>query len=155
MTRFVRRHTLVSAALVAAAATATAQSKPDFSGRWVYVSPEAAAGQEQTITQTETTLTTGHASEGGGHHATYRLDGTESRNVMASHGQEIVSVSKATWDGERLVISTSTTYPDGRRLESKHVWSLDAQQRLVIDSTETIAARPARTSRAVLTRKQQ
>lgn len=145
---------VIAAILMAAVTTASAQSKPAFSGQWVYVSPEAAAGQEQKIAQTEATLTTGHASTGGGHHATYRLDGTESRNVMASHGQEIVSISKAAWDGDRLVITSSTTYPDGRKLESKQVWSLDAQQRLVIESTEGMANRQPRSTRAVLTRKQ-
>ena len=70
-------------ALIALTAVVAAgqNSKPNFSGTWLLVAPAEAAeetpGQEETITQTETTITFGHASEGGGHRMTYRLDGQE------------------------------------------------------------------------------
>src|SRR5688572_15304102 len=78
-----------------ATAPATAQQKPNFTGTWVAVSPAEAAGEEQEVRHTATTLSTGHASEGGGHHATYKLDGSESRNELTSHGEKIVTISKA------------------------------------------------------------
>jgi hypothetical protein len=135
-----RSLSLVAVGVVAlAGAVAGAQSKPDFSGTWIIVTPAEAAGQEQQVQQTATTLTTGHASEGGGHAMTYKLDGTETRNVLTSHGEDIVSLSKAAWDGNKLVITTVTTYPDGRKLDAKQIWSLNAEGALVVEHTQAMA----------------
>ncbi len=130
-----------------------AQQKPNFSGRWVVVSPADAAGQEQVVTHDATTLTTGHASEGGGHGASYKLDGTESRNVLTSHGEPIVTLSKATWSGAQLTITSNTTYPDGRKRESKEVWSLDAEGRLVIEVNLTVSGQQPMTLKMVSVKK--
>jgi hypothetical protein len=129
----------LSAVVVIASVAASAQSKPDFSGRWVAVSPAEAAGQEQVVRHTATTLSTGHAAEGSDHGATYKLDGTESRNQTPSHGEQIVTISKAVWDGNKILITDATTYPDGRKSDSKSVWSIDGEGRLVIEHTRTIA----------------
>jgi hypothetical protein len=127
----------IAAGTLLALALPSAQEKPNFAGRWVVTSPAGDAGQEQTVTQTAATLTTGHASEGHGHRAVYKLDGTESRNALVSHGQEIVTLSRASWTGDRLTITGDTTYPDGRKWQTKAVWSLDGEGRLVIDFTES------------------
>jgi hypothetical protein len=126
-----------------------AQEKPSFAGRWVLVSPAESAGQEQIVTQDGTTLTAEHAAEGHGHKSVYRLDGTESRNVLASHGSEIVTLSKASWTSDRLTIESHTTYPDGRKLHATAVWSLDAEGRLLIELTER-GMRPSPTSTKLL-----
>ena len=132
------RHASIGAlAILLTIAVAAAQEKPNFAGRWVVMSPAADAGQEQTVTQTAATLTTGHASEGHGHRSVYKLDGTESRNVLVSHGEEIVTLSKASWSGNQLTITGDTTYPDGRKWHTKQIWSLDGEGRLIIDFTET------------------
>ncbi len=130
-----------------------AQQKPNFSGRWVTVSPTEAAGQEQVVTHDAATLTTGHASEGGGHGAVYKLDGTESRNVLTSHGEPIVTRSKAAWSGAQLTITSNTTYPDGRTRESKEVWSLDAEGRLVIEVNLTVSGQQPMTIKMVSVKK--
>ena len=108
-----------------------AQSKPDFTGTWVVVSPADAAGQEETFAQDAGTLALGHASEGGHHRRTYRLDGTETKSVLQSHGEDIVTTSRAAWEGATLVIHETTRYPDNRTLEARRTLSLDPDGQLL------------------------
>ena len=114
-----------------------AGQKPNFSGRWVIVSPKEGAGQEQIITQTDKTLTTQHAAEGPDHKMTYQLDGVERRLALPSHGSDITILAKASWDADRLVITRNSSYPNGMKTQSRDVWSLDAKGQLVVDSSET------------------
>jgi hypothetical protein len=132
-----RRALIVAVVLVLAVTVTSAQEKPNFAGRWVVTSPATDAGLEHTVTQTAATLTTGHPSSGHGHRAVYKLDGTESRNVLVSHEEEIVTLSKASWSGNHLTITADTTYPDGRKWQTRQVWSLDGEGRLVIEFTGT------------------
>ena len=107
------------------------QTKPDFTGRWVQVAPSGRAeggGSEQVVTQDATTLTTAHASEGGGHRSVYKLAG-ESRSTLG----QVEVVSKTAWDGDRLIITSTATYPGGTTRESKQVWSLGADGTLTIE----------------------
>lgn len=119
-----------------------AQTRPNFSGHWVQISPEDGAGAEQFIKHDATTLATAHDSEGGGHNVTYTLDGSEQRTTMASHDSQIVTISRATWQGNTLVITASTTYPDGRKMTGNDTWSIDAEGHLVIDLDRTLAGQP-------------
>ena len=114
-----------------------AQQKPNFSGRWVVVSPKEGAGQEQVITQTDKTLTTQHAAEGPAHKMTYQLDGVERRLALPSHGSEITILAKAWWDADRIVITSNASYPNGMKTQSREVWSLDAQGQLIVDTSDT------------------
>jgi hypothetical protein len=132
---------------------ATAQERPNFAGRWVLVSPTDSAGQEQTVTQDTAQLTTSHASEGGGHRTVYRLDGVENRTVLGSHGSDIVTLSTASWNGNRLTIASNSTYPDGRKRHTTHVWSLDGKDRLVIEFTESGSSASPRTTTLVYARR--
>ena len=110
--------------------TASGQTeKPDFSGRWVMVTPAEGAGLEQVVKQDATTLTIGPTPEG--QLVVYKLDGSENRIVMASG----VMTSKASWTGKQLTI-TSTT-PSG--LDQKQVWSIDGDGKLVIEVQNTLA----------------
>jgi hypothetical protein len=126
----------------ASAVAIGSQSKPNFSGTWVAISPAEAMGQEQRVRHTATTLSTGHDSEGGGHQETYKLDGSESRNELTSHGEPIVTLSKAGWDGDKVVITSATTYPNGNKLDSKETWSVNPEGQLVIEFTQTITGQP-------------
>jgi len=137
------------------AAVAGAQEKPNFSGTWVAISPAEAAGQEQNVRHTATTLSTGHESNGGGHGFTYKLDGSESRNELTVHDDPIVTLSKAAWDGNKVVITSATTYPDGRKLDSKETWSLDSEGRLIVEHTQTMTGQPPRSMTIVSTKKGQ
>jgi len=126
---------LVVAAAAALGLVVRAQAKPDFSGRWVQITPAAEAeggGSEQLVTQDATTLTTEHPSEGGSHRQVYKLDG-ESRSMLG----QIQIVSKASWEGQKLVITSSATYPDRQRRDSKQIWSLGTDGRLTIEFSAT------------------
>ena len=150
-----------SIAMAAAIMTAglMAQGKTNFAGKWTQFDPDPAAaaaaggggggrgrgmmaggwGTSPSITQDATTLTVEYA--GGGQNPTpqkfvIKLDGTESKN--ASRGGE--STSKATWEGAKLVITTTTPFNnpqsgEAMKIETKRELSLDASGNLVIVST--------------------
>ena len=147
------RAAATSATLLLTLVGTSAQTKPNFSGTWVFVSPAESAGQEQTIKQDATTFTTGHASEGGGHSFTYKLDGTDSPNELHSHGEQIGMAAKASWEGDQLVIVEAVAYPDGRKRDKKTTYSLDPQGQLIIEIVDHIKGKPSQTARAVLKRK--
>lgn len=129
------------------------QSRPNFSGRWVQLSPSEGAGTEQRITHEGNQLLTQHASEGDDHELNYRLDGVETRSVITSHGEEIVSKSRAVWEQQQLVITTATEYPDGRKLDTRQVWSLDAKGQLNIAVTRSMTGREPTSVTAVFAKK--
>jgi hypothetical protein len=143
--------------------SAEAQTKPDFSGKWVSADPAPAAasapagggsgrgpggggpggggrgaqpgfGPEFTVKQDAKTLTIVRGGQGGqGPQLTFNLDGTESKNTMTRDGQQIDQVSTAKWEGNTLVIVTQLTF-QGRTREQRRVLSLEGGN-LVIDQT--------------------
>jgi hypothetical protein len=134
----------ISILTVGLAQSAGAQQKPNFSGRWVITSPADSAGQEQLITQDAKTLTVEHPSESGGHKMSYQLDGVERRMAIPGKAAaDITMLAKASWDGNTIVVFTDISYPNGMKTQSKDVWSIDAQGRLVIDTTERGPTGPA------------
>ncbi len=144
---------IVVVALLLSAA-ASAQQKPNFSGRWAIVSPAAGVGQEQIVTQDDKTLSVEQVSATGGRKMIYQLDGLERRQVISSRGTDITVMSKAVWDGDRIVITTNTVYPNGMKTQGKDVWSFDAQGRLVIDSSETGPTGPGPGFKVIFVKKQ-
>jgi hypothetical protein len=131
--------------LLLLAGSLTARQRPDFTGTWVATSPAEAAGRVQTIKQTETMLTHGHDSSGGGHSFTYKFDGSESRFVI--HGT--TTIATASWDNDKLVIVERANYHDGRVRNAKFVWSINAQGERVVDFTEQFNGQPAKTMRII------
>jgi hypothetical protein len=130
------RLVLTAVLAMAISGSVLGQERPNFSGRWVPLTQPDGSGQ--LVTHDATTLSTLHGSEGADHGATYKLDGSENRNVIPSHGSQIVSVSKAEWVGSTLRITEISTYPDGREMQSTRLWWLDAQGRLIVEFTATI-----------------
>jgi hypothetical protein len=131
------------------------QVRPDFSGRWMPVSPPEIAGdarQAVTITQTATTLTMSHPSEGGSHSITYNLDGSERRTTLDVHGR-IDIVASAKWEGARLVLREvrSGTH-DEKSTDVRYVMWLDDQGQLVFDLTEPAPDGKPRTTKAIFRR---
>jgi hypothetical protein len=150
-----------------------AQAKPDFAGTWIEATPilqdaEKRLQREEVlysrglihqavlegtqltlkqlrnaatlvVTHTATTITTRQGSSGDGPAATCHLDGSESRNTVGA----VVTIAKSAWEGERLVIAETTTYPDGRTAQGKRVWSLDQQGQLVVETGETTSKQVA------------
>ena len=125
-----------------------AQSKPSFAGKWTPAAdPDSAGrgrgrlGQDFTVTQSDKTLTTATDDpQRADLNATYQLDGSESRNPVTVNGQTIQLISKARWEGSKLVIVTTTNFGGGPS-ESIQTWSLDASGNLIIEMTSTIGAR--------------
>ena len=74
----------------------------------------------------------------------YNLDGSESKNPLTMQGNTIERVSKAKWDGAKLVITTTTNF-QGTPIETTQTWSLDASGGLVIESTSNIGGNPTNT----------
>ena len=130
------RDVLIVAAVVAAAGAVfaqTAQSKPNFSGRWV-PSPKVDGASEMEIKQDATTISIGHEMGEGHdpHRNVYKLDGSETKQPNPAH-PEITDVSKASWDGNRLVIVN--TFPTG--VQQTIVLWLDQAGLLVTEVTLT------------------
>ena len=140
-----------------------AQAKPDFSGKWVMdpasapapAAPPAGApaggggggrgggrggggggagfGQEFTAKQDAKMLTTERVQGDATVTAMYNLDGSESKNTVAGRGGQQEQVSKATWDGSKLVIVT-TINAGGTNVEQRRVLSMEGGN-LVIEQT--------------------
>ena len=131
-----------------------AQSKPDFSGRWVMVDPPPAAGNagagrgagrgggrgagfqpgfgpEITVKQDATTLTITRGGQTSP--LTYKLDGSESKNSVTRDGQQQEQIATATWDGNKLVIATQVRF-QGNTREQRRVLVMEGGS-LVIDQT--------------------
>ena len=133
------RSALTTIPMVVFVTVVAAQPKPNFSGHWIPIDVDASSGGEQFVEHDATTLTVSHSSGHGGHRSVYHLDGSERRNVLAPHpGEQIVSLSRASWKDGRLTIATTTNYWDGRRSQQEQVWSFDAEGRLVIEFVRSV-----------------
>ena len=143
------------ALMVFASATAFAQSKTNFAGKWTLVpDPNAAAaggggrgrgmgaglGQEFTAEQNDKTLTVTTTTQMGTTKAVYNLDGTESKNPITFNDQTIERVSKVKWDGAKLVITTTSNF-GGTPRESTQTWSLEGGN-LIVESTSNFTGTP-------------
>jgi hypothetical protein len=141
-----RRNALILGALslVFAATTATAQDKPNFAGSWtLVVDPNAPApgrggggglGQAATITQDAKMLTITRTTQNGEIKIVYNLDGSESKNMMMGRGGQTEQVSKATWEGNTLVVTTNFTQGEAAVTRTQK-FSLDASGQLVVATT--------------------
>src|SRR5688572_32112225 len=141
-----RRNFLIVAVVLmfGAAASLAAQAKPDFSGKWVMDPASAPAapagggggggrgggggggrggfGNEFTIAQNAKTLTLTRMQGDQTVTTVYNLDGSESKNTVQGRGGATEQVSKAMWDGAKLVVTT-TIDAGGNTIEQKRVRS--------------------------------
>ena len=113
---------LVYVGLLTASAETRTTMAVDFSGRWVLVSATPSRpgyeqfwlGTEATITQTPSSLSVRRLTPLPQRDARFALDGDESQNEYVVNGQRLIRNSRATWNGNTLLISTDTTLPDGQ-----------------------------------------
>lgn len=132
--------------MVLAAVSSIAQSRPSFAGKWTYVpGPNAAPasrgrlGQDFTVSQDDKTLTTTSDNpERPDLNAVYNLDGTETRSSITFDGRSIERVSKARWDGSKLVIASTTTVGGSNPYDATQTWSLDASGNLIIEMSSNM-----------------
>jgi hypothetical protein len=169
---------ILNSALVALlAVSATAQSKPDFSGRWTSESSPAGEGQRGasgarigdmgsgwgsaiTITQTAERMTVEYMFFARGDmqpplRFVFALDGAETKNsVMMGRGIQ-TQTSKTAWEGDKLVITTTHSFghPEtGQPLTSevKRTLTLESPTSLIIETIRSGALDgPASTTRTV------
>ena len=136
---------VIAAAILAVATVAWAQ-KPDFSGTWTLdpASAPAAGGGgggggflgngPATVKQTADALTIQRTMGDAQVTLTYKLDGTESRNMMMGRGgQPADSMSIAKWDGPKLTIVTKQEM-EGQVTESTQVWTVEGST-LTVETT--------------------
>jgi len=135
---------VIAAAILAVATVAWAQ-KPDFSGTWTLDPASAPAGGggrgggalgngPATVKQTADALTIERTMGDAKVTLTYKLDGTESRNMMMGRGgQQADSLSTARWDGSKLTIVTKQEM-GGQITESTQVWALEGST-LTVETT--------------------
>ena len=156
-------HTPIRTALAVVAATLltvslTAQAKPNFSGRWTRVADpadQAAAaagmrggrgrgmsgwGEDVTVKQDATSLTVVQTQpDGTARTYVYKLDGSESSNEFPGRaGAPTKMLSRATWEGETLVINNTIAVDMGGNamtITMKQVIAQDAKGTLTIDTT--------------------
>jgi hypothetical protein len=104
----------------------------------VVVSITGLLGERFTARQDEKTLTLRITALGREIQAAYNLDGSESRNLNPTPGQPDEPIfSRASWEGDRLVILTRGTTPvDGKPRESKRVLWIDADGLLIERSAD-------------------
>ena len=138
--------------ILAVAVSLGAQATVDFSGKWVMDPRPAAAGRdagagrgrgaggggfqpgfgpEVTIKQDATTVTISRAAQAKP--LVYKLDGSESKNMVTRDGQQQEQVAKASWEGDTLVIVTYVNF-QGNTGEQRRILSLEGGN-LVIDQT--------------------
>jgi hypothetical protein len=144
--------TNVLAAILLTVVSLGAQQKPDFSGAWVLakerssqamsgsvvVSVSGLLGDKFTAVQDSKTLTLTItvAAIGRDIKAVYNLDGSESRNLNpVGGGQPDEPIfSRASWEGEKLVILTrGTALVNGKPIETRRVVWLDTDGVLTIE----------------------
>ncbi len=144
-----RRNALIVGALslVFAASIAQAQDKPNFAGSWaLVVDPNAppptgrggggggGLGQAATLTQDAKTLTITRTTQNGEVKTVFNLDGSDSKNMMQGRGGQTEQVSKAVWDGNKLVVTTSFTMGENAVTRTQ-AFTLDASGQLVVSTT--------------------
>jgi hypothetical protein len=153
-------------------ASLSAQTLPDFSGRWI-VAPEPAASAAQaggrgasgtmgtgwgvdiTVKQDATTLTVEYAQFARGDMQppmtfVYLLNGSESKHTINVGRGPQEQVSRASWDGNKLVITTTHTFvtsqsgkaepsQGGKTMtsETTRVLSLESPVSLVVETTRS------------------
>jgi hypothetical protein len=134
----------VIAAAILALATAAWAQRPDFSGTWTLdpasASPAGGRGGgalgngPATVKQTADALTIERTMGDAKVTLTYKLDGTESRNMMMGRGgQQVDSISTAKWDGPRLTIVTKQE-AGGQVTETTQVWTVEGST-LTVETT--------------------
>jgi hypothetical protein len=123
------------AAVVLMAGGLAAQAKPSFAGEWKRNVPmgQGEPGVDLIITQGATTMTVEYPRGGPAPapvKATYKLDGSVSKNTMAGRGgAPIEQVSKAMWAGDNIVVTTTTGAG-----EEKRTFSMDGGN-LVVETS--------------------
>lgn len=128
-----RRIVAVAFALASFATPLAAQSRPDFSGKWV-MDPKSSSGDmlptsaTLIFTQTATTLTAENTvtSQMGEQNTktTVNLDTMPAKNTITAQGMTLELTATTAWEGATLVITTRADI-NGQQLEQIDHLALD------------------------------
>ena len=81
-----------------------------------------------------TPLTITRTTQNGEIKLVYNLDGSESKNTVMGRGGQTEQVSKATWDGNKLVITTNLQMGD-QAVTRTQTFALDASGQLTVTTS--------------------
>jgi len=122
--------TVVLVAATAIGSPVAAQSHPDFSGTWVMDAKTAPAGiNSLTLTVKQDSKTINVVSDVntamGAQKVTnvFNLDGSESKNSMASPAGTVETSSTVAWEGPVLTVATKASV-QGQEISQNEKWSL-------------------------------
>jgi hypothetical protein len=124
-------------AVAAFSAVAAAQDKPSFVGTWKLADPaqpDMFTPSQLVVGQDATEIAVTATGQMGEFKTAYKLDGSVGRSPIDFNGQTIDRATKATWNGSKLTLST-TSDMNGQTIEFKSVMSLNADGALMVEST--------------------
>jgi hypothetical protein len=137
-----RAMSLAAAVSIVIAGVVSAQTPPNFAGKWTLVPDPAgpapgsmgAPSPSLTIVQDEKTLTVTRTTQIGEFTNIYNLDGSESKNTLNIQGTPVDQLSKTKWDGGKLVVNTTMSF-ENTPVEFSMVISQDAAGTLGLETT--------------------
>src|SRR3954451_21515380 len=113
------------------------QEKPSFAGTWK-LADEAQADMftppQIVVVQDGVTLTVTVTSQMGEFKTIYKLDGTEAKSPIEFNGTTIDRLTKATWDGNKLLF-TVTSEVQGQSFQTTGIWQLAPDGSLLTETT--------------------
>ena len=154
MVRIVSR-TLLPLGLLAAASL-TAQTRPDFSGKWIdarTVEGKQVIEETLVVTQDAQGLSYVSYSQNGreGERLAFLFDGTPKTQPRQMAGE---ATSTASWEGTTLVVATMYKRSGQGDIAYQRRWSLDASKQLVIESTRKADGKASNPTKTVYRRPQ-
>ena len=137
-----RAMTVAAAVLIVIAAAVSAQTPPNFAGKWTLVPDPAgppagtmgAPSTSLTIVQDEKTMTVTRTTQIGEFTNIYNLDGSERKNTLNIQGTPVDQLSKTKWDGGKLIVNTTMSF-ENTPVEFSMVLSQDAAGTLGLETT--------------------
>jgi len=131
-----RRTSSLFIAVVLLVTGAAAQEKPSFSGTWKLAgdASDPFTAPQMTVAQDTKTMTVTASTQMGEIKTPYNLDGTETRAPMDFNGTTFDRVTKAAWNGSKLVLTVKSEF-NGQSFETKATWSLNADGSLLVETT--------------------
>jgi hypothetical protein len=154
MVRILHRAVLPVALL--AATIVNAQARPDFSGKWIdarTVDGKQVIEETLVVTQDARGLSYISYAKNGreGERLAVLFDGTPKSQTVPMGGE---ATSTASWEGNTLVVVTTTKRPEQRDIVFQARWSIDSAKQLVIESARKVEGKTANPSKTAYRRSQ-
>jgi len=127
----------IVAVVVALAAAATAQDKPNFAGTWKLADSAQAGGftpSQIVIAQDATLFTLTTTGQMGEFKTTYKLDGTAGSSPLDFQGNTIDRTTKLAWKDKTLTL-TAASDMGGQSFEIKTALSAGPDGTMIVETT--------------------